>query len=207
MKTHAKTLLTALATCTAVAAGSANAATIAVANASFESGTTNWTNGGSGGYNTRSTVSGINPTDGSLQMWVNNGALIYQDTGEVIAAGMTYELTIDWNPDQAPFPNQETVVIRLYGSAAGFGTALGTAEATLLGPADNSGDNSIWTTSSVSFTATGAEAGQTLGVAFGVTGGTQSEWDNVRLTAVPEPGSLALLGLGGLLVVRRRRSA
>lgn len=30
--------------------------------------------------------------------------------------------------------------------------------------------------------------------------------DNFAITAVPEPGSLALLGLGGLLIARRRRS-
>jgi hypothetical protein len=37
---------------------------------------------------------------------------------------------------------------------------------------------------------------------------TNFYFDNVRLDVVPEPGSLALLGLGGLtLVVRRRRSA
>lgn len=33
----------------------------------------------------------------------------------------------------------------------------------------------------------------------------QGAFDNIRLEAVPEPGSLALLGLGGLLIARRRR--
>ena len=45
--------------------------------------------------------------------------------------------------------------------------------------------------------------------AGGGTGATTNFYfDNVRLTDVPEPGSLAVLGLGGLtLVMRRRRSA
>jgi hypothetical protein len=38
-------------------------------------------------------------------------------------------------------------------------------------------------------------------------GGRDQIFDNIRITydAVPEPGSLALLGLGGLLIARRRR--
>jgi hypothetical protein len=40
--------------------------------------------------------------------------------------------------------------------------------------------------------------------------GTTSDWDNAfelkTNTEVPEPGSLALLGLGGLLIARRRRA-
>jgi hypothetical protein len=35
--------------------------------------------------------------------------------------------------------------------------------------------------------------------------GSELNIDRVTLTAVPEPGSLALLGLGGLLIARRRR--
>lgn len=34
----------------------------------------------------------------------------------------------------------------------------------------------------------------------------ETYFDNLTLTVVPEPGSLALLGLGGLLVARRRRA-
>lgn len=35
----------------------------------------------------------------------------------------------------------------------------------------------------------------------------QGRLDNFSVTAVPEPGSLALLGLGGLMIARRRRQA
>ena len=31
-------------------------------------------------------------------------------------------------------------------------------------------------------------------------------WDNLTYSAIPEPGMLALLALGGLPVLRRRRS-
>lgn len=39
--------------------------------------------------------------------------------------------------------------------------------------------------------------------------GTTSDWDNafeLKTSTIPEPGSLALLGLGGLLIARRRRA-
>ena len=143
----------------------------------------------------------INPTDGSSQAWMNNGTAAWQDTGDVIVVGTVYELKIDLNADQANFPNIESTVIRLYGSDAGTGTAL--AEITPNGPA-----TSVWTEQTVAFTATAGQAtGQTLGVYFGVTSGTQVEWDNLRLTAtpVPEPTAAALLGLGGLALLRRRR--
>lgn len=40
-----------------------------------------------------------------------------------------------------------------------------------------------------------------------ITAAAYPEGGEGRITAVPEPGSLALLGLGGLLIARRRRSA
>ena len=39
------------------------------------------------------------------------------------------------------------------------------------------------------------------------TGFIQKKYFDITTTTVPEPGSIALLGLGGLLLVRRRRSA
>ena len=53
-----------------------------------------------------------------------------------------------------------------------------------------------------------AGAGATYGVEFvGTTGSGFKGLDSVSLDVVPEPGSLALLGLGGLLVAARRRRA
>ena len=38
-------------------------------------------------------------------------------------------------------------------------------------------------------------------------GGNQTSFDNIVVKAVPEPGSLALIGLGGIAMWRRRRSS
>ena len=43
-------------------------------------------------------------------------------------------------------------------------------------------------------------------IAANETGGGASSVDNLLINSVPEPGSLALLGLGGLLIARRRRN-
>ncbi|MEM9345924.1 MAG: PEP-CTERM sorting domain-containing protein [Planctomycetota bacterium] len=46
-----------------------------------------------------------------------------------------------------------------------------------------------------------------IGIVFQAGNGNLGNWelDNVAITPVPEPGSLALLGLGGLLIAGRRR--
>jgi len=55
----------------------------------------------------------------------------------------------------------------------------------------------------------GVELGQDIRIEFQDpnAGGSspQAALDNIVLTAVPEPGSLALMGLGGLCILRRRR--
>ncbi len=165
---------------------------IAVLNPSFEEGAwggsdtathshfnpVNWSTSPSSAFRPRGSIGSLTPTDGSFQAWMNNGTFGYQDTGGPIVEGTTYTMKVDLGADQGNFPNIETVVIRLYGSDAGFGTPL--AEITPNGPATTQ-----WLTDqTVSFVATAGQAtGQTIGVYLGVTSGTQVEWDNVRLEA------------------------
>jgi hypothetical protein len=84
------------------------------------------------------------------------------------------------------------------------------ADGTVLSTATTANSIGSFTTETLTYTAplSGAVLGQQIGVVLG-TGGIQSNFDNVVLTAVPEPGALGLLGLGalGLAWTLRKRCA
>ena len=212
MKNHNSftTPLVLAAAMTSLAATSAEAANVVVPNASFEDPDitgqttgipTGWSrDGANGGMADR-----VQSTDGDQHIWANGpGAAgpvtFYITLAEPITVGTTYTLTVDvFQTDN--FTGSEAT-ISLYGSDAGFGTAL----------VENAGiappQNGTLFDQTVMFTATAGQAtGQTLGIALTGSGGTQVRFDNVRLdaTAVPEPGAMALLGLGGLGFLTRRR--
>ena len=137
-------------------------------------------------------------------------ASVSQVTPLTITAGETYTLTVDVG-QVSNFSNSQGT-IRLFGSTLGLGTALsnsnGTAELSGITPPNQS--TSYLVNQTISYTALASGdpfEGQQIGIALVNSVGTQTLFDNVRLEAVgvPEPSSLALLGLGGLALLRRKR--
>lgn len=194
-------------------AGLASAAPVAIANHSFESNFDDWTNDSASIKTPPSDNLGTAP-DGSKVAFIfaeNRGASQVLTTD--VAANTTYTLQMDYL-GRTDGEGAITSYLAIGYGDNGFEGAgsveldrINSGEAGADIPTSGLGEFKTWTLT----VTTGAvvPAGESLWIAFGsgpVNNGS-SGYDNFRLdaTLVPEPTSLALLGLGGLLIARRRR--
>jgi hypothetical protein len=204
---------TALATASLLATG-AQASAIFVDNASFETlnpgavhnacsgagcfftvdSIPGWTNSGNSGQFTNASPGYFNFIPDGVTVAYSNNNPISQTVSALAQAGTTYTLLVDFG-----FRNDT-------GDLAGMALVVGDHTVAGTGtPLLNSRD---WSTYTASYTATADDAGKAIGIVLDTTG-AQGDWDNVRLSAVPEPASWALMltgffGLGGALRARRR---
>jgi len=205
-------------------AGSAYAGTISVTNPSWEDDdipNNSFSDGVATGWNPAGgTVVGTQdfndgqipqPTDGEQHAAISFlGRTMNQVTGHTITAGESYTLKVDVG-QISNFSGSEAT-IWLFGGTTGMGTPLsntnGTAELAGIAP-PGGGSAAYLLDQTVTYTAVAGDPfeGELLGIALTNSVGTQTLFDNVRLSYIPEPSSLALLGLGlgGLLIGGRRR--
>ena len=219
-----------------LSAGSAHAAITGFTNADFEDGIGNqnipgWFDFQSGnGDLVQSDAPAAVPDDPNGSGWLNivdsggvDGTGAYQAFGTRDATDLAY--TFNFNVAERSDADFNDLIISLYYDGSGTATpADGTTPAAaglLLAdsrPFDfNVGvDGPATGTASITLNASTVGVGDTVYLAFasvdqipsGTVGSQQALIDDVTVTAVvPEPASLALVGLGGLCLLGRRRGA
>lgn len=143
-----------------------------------------------------------------------------QVTTEVFEANTTYTFSVWAQGDDDATLSSSRVWMYIYDATAEPGPADATALA-VARYAPDTGDfinydpgwtpqqskDLGWTQISIQYTtgATGAELGNAVGVGFWGAGDSAVDDATFDVTLVPEPASLALIGLGGLIALKRRR--
>lgn len=226
MKTHAKTLLTAL-TCSAGLTLSASAATIASYDFLTDTSSSDAeANSTANDFAATGTAFGAAArSSGSLNFFTRDGVTAFSAAdyvGFTVDIDTGYELDLSalafgYNANKAnnAVADGNTATYSVRTSADGFTSDLAGTYSANPDVVNTSGD----ATETASFDLSGAAFQDLTGTfevrIYSVLSVSSFEfinrYDDVLLTGdtalVPEPGSLALLGLGGLLIVRRRRGA
>lgn len=206
-------------------AGSVNAATVFTED--FESGAGQWQtswgvyagNNYSGdphssvtnpGTNYGNLIGNTGATVDAAPVLSNAVALSASDISAAAAGTATYDFS-GWLASFTGNSEVTQISVQFYSDTAGTGgnevgasimLADGTAEGSSTTPS-GAWNNKNWSNYTASGTvATGA---QSFIITYGTSGGNDAYADNLSFTVTPEPSSTALLGLGGLALILRRR--
>lgn len=137
--------------------------------------------------------------DGDSYVGINH-SYIHQQMDATYTDGQTYELSI-WATTRLDYPGQ-----RIFGYFTVGGDGDGWTDATELHIESydiiTSVDSHTWYEHTFTYTAGAAEAGQAIGIALF---GSDSNMYVDNVTLVPEPMTIGLLGLGAVMLRRRKR--
>lgn len=191
---------------------SAQAAVIALNNASFEAPVCpndgDYVTGQADGWNLGGSSLGVaNPTsswfgpeaqDGQNVGYANDGCDFYQVVpgGVTFQDNITYTLSVYVGRPELGNTNGGEVRIQIRDIVLDDPMVIQSFSIT---------NNSEWYLCSISYTAASGNDGHGIGIALATLSGTQLEYDNVILTATPEPATMSLLLAGGLVMLKRRR--
>jgi hypothetical protein len=159
-----------------------------------------WTNTGTSGQFQPGSSSGnfayFNAVPNGLTVAYSNGGTITQTVGPTVQAGQTYTLNVWLGNRNDGYDGQGSAALVL-----DYGTPSATTYLASGTPAPR-GEFSLFT---ATFTGTALTAGDTITIDL-IASGAQGDFDNVSLSATPEPALYGILGLGlvGLLVAVRR---
>jgi hypothetical protein len=143
-------------------------------------------------------------SDGVNHLGMEQGGEVSQNLGVSLLPNTTYDLTVGVGRRNATFTvagNESRYGLYVGGDAGGGGTLLADATYDASPLAD-----STFVDRTLTYTTGGTPPAGNLWVSLRSTGVNRAHYDNVRLTAVPEPSCimLVLCGLMGLLHYRRR---
>jgi len=156
-----------------------------------------WTVTGSAGQNAYSPSQYLTPPDASTQVgWANSQGSLEETVG-TLAANEIYVLSVEVGSRVNTPPSVTGPVIELIVNGVVAGTATGTIPA--------AGDWSLYTLT-INSASLSSEVGDSVQVFLG-SSTTQTGFSDAELNASPEPAMFALVGVGLLGLVTRRRFA
>ena len=200
------------------AASSAVAAPIALTNADMEtnsggqfSSLDNWSPNGAWGLHSGFANPGYDASMGAnFGFYAAATEYVLQETGITIAADTLYSVNLGAVTGGGNDMGTVAYVLAYANPGADLSDGITVGEFTVFASSTQVVGDAWVAGTGVTSTASGPAIGQELivGLGSGAEGGNDDIWfDNFSADAspVPEPGSLALIGLGGLALLRRRR--
>jgi len=138
---------------------------------------------------------------------------IIGNTGHVVQSGETFNFSFDWFGANNNWSTTDEIEYFLFttsdNTVSGTPTTILSGTASGVDPENNIPSAKQTVSLTDAGTVTAANVGQNLWVVFNHDASDSSfaRVDNVQLSVVPEPASVALMGLGGLLMLGRGRAS